>query len=228
MSVRFRPMPLLTACSLAGLAVLVALGLWQLGRAEEKAEAVERYEAVQAQGPVSLEAALCVEVPAAGRAVRLDAAPSTEPRLSVYGLDTSGAPGWRLFATLEAPGCASARLLLVETGFRPLDGEARSVDAGLILTEPLRPGPFTPPAQTDAAEVYAYDAAQVEDRLGLRAGSLSRDWWLARDRGGLPASLADVPPSRHVGYALTWFGLAVALIGVYAAFHVSRRRLTFT
>ena len=31
-------------------------------------------------------------------------------------------------------------------------------------------------------------------------------------------------PNRHLEYALTWYGLALTLIGVYAAFVVSRLR----
>ena len=31
-------------------------------------------------------------------------------------------------------------------------------------------------------------------------------------------------PNRHLEYALTWYGLAVTLIGVYFAFFVSRMR----
>lgn len=44
--------------------------------------------------------------------------------------------------------------------------------------------------------------------------------------GGLPA-LRSGPieiPNRHLEYALTWWGLAAALLGVYAAFLVSRAR----
>jgi surfeit locus 1 family protein len=43
---------------------------------------------------------------------------------------------------------------------------------------------------------------------------------------GLPVP-APVPPdipNRHLEYALTWFGLAAALIGVYAAMLLRRRR----
>jgi cytochrome oxidase assembly protein ShyY1 len=36
-----------------------------------------------------------------------------------------------------------------------------------------------------------------------------------------------LPPERHLGYALTWYGLAVVLLAVYFAFHVSVGRLVF-
>jgi surfeit locus 1 family protein len=36
-----------------------------------------------------------------------------------------------------------------------------------------------------------------------------------------------LPPERHFGYALTWWGLAIGLIGVYLALHHQRGRLRF-
>lgn len=44
--------------------------------------------------------------------------------------------------------------------------------------------------------------------------------------GGLPAPRASriELPNRHLEYALTWWGLAVTLIGVYAAFVIGRLR----
>jgi surfeit locus 1 family protein len=32
--------------------------------------------------------------------------------------------------------------------------------------------------------------------------------------------------NEHMQYALTWFGLAAALIGVYLAYHIQKGRLT--
>ena len=45
--------------------------------------------------------------------------------------------------------------------------------------------------------------------------------------GGLPrggVTRLDLP-NRHLEYALTWYGLALTLIGVYGAFAASRLRL---
>jgi surfeit locus 1 family protein len=37
----------------------------------------------------------------------------------------------------------------------------------------------------------------------------------------------ELPPQRHFGYAITWWGLAMALVGVYLAFHHQKGRLRF-
>ena len=36
-----------------------------------------------------------------------------------------------------------------------------------------------------------------------------------------------LPPERHVGYAITWWGLAAGLVVIYALLHVRRGRLSF-
>jgi len=36
-----------------------------------------------------------------------------------------------------------------------------------------------------------------------------------------------LPPQRHFGYAITWWGLAIALGVIYAVFHHSQGRLRF-
>ena len=42
------------------------------------------------------------------------------------------------------------------------------------------------------------------------------------------AKLLDpLPPQRHFGYALTWWGMAIGLLGVYLALHHSQGRLRF-
>ena len=33
-------------------------------------------------------------------------------------------------------------------------------------------------------------------------------------------------PNNHLSYAMTWFGLAAGLLGVYFAYHVSKGRLS--
>jgi surfeit locus 1 family protein len=35
-----------------------------------------------------------------------------------------------------------------------------------------------------------------------------------------------LPPARHLGYALTWYGLALVLIVIYFAYHMSVGRLS--
>ena len=47
--------------------------------------------------------------------------------------------------------------------------------------------------------------------------------------GGWPKGGQTVATFRneHLQYAITWFGLAAVLFGVYIAYHISRGRLKF-
>ena len=36
-----------------------------------------------------------------------------------------------------------------------------------------------------------------------------------------------LPPARHLGYAITWYGLGIVLLIIYFAYHVSVGRLSF-
>jgi surfeit locus 1 family protein len=73
------------------------------------------------------------------------------------------------------------------------------------------------------------DGRQVAPGGPQTAGTLP----LAIDADARPAPPGGLPrggvtrlqlPNRHLEYALTWYGLAATLIGVYSAFAISRLR----
>lgn len=225
----FRPLPLLTLLAFPALALLLGLGVWQLDRAEWKEQQIEAYQSRQSEAPMPLADIACAEAEPYGRRVR-PVEPASGEGLQLSGRDRSGQLGWRLFQMAPAPACLESGYILVETGFRPLSGEAQplSAETGLIYTRPQRAGQFTPDPNPAGREFYAFDRAAMADALGLAPGELYDQAWLSADDGELPAVLSEVPPARHIGYAVTWFGFAFALLVVYFAFHAARGRLAFT
>jgi surfeit locus 1 family protein len=231
----FRPYPVLTLLTLPALAFLLWLGSWQLDRRAWKAELIAGFEASTQAPPVALEQTLCGGEPATGQPVDMATVFPGDGAVKVYGTGPAGAPGWRIFALVFVPSCDEATLILAETAFEPLetamrggDGRAAqrsSVDA-LRFETPAPRGPFTPPNDPEAGEFYAFDAAAMADALGFGAGDVNPNWWLAADDGSLPAYLTQTPPERHVGYAVTWFLMALALVAIYALFHARAGRLT--
>lgn len=217
----FRPKPVMSLCALATLALLIWLGVWQLQRREWKQDLIAQYEAGTAGEPVDMATAICGGGDLRQRPVR---PPETQPTpvIRMYGFDTNGAPGWRLLRLADAPGCLEgARGVLVQTGFEHLsNGVVDSTDM-LRLAELTPPGAFTPENAPSRNEWHRFDRAALADQFGLASGQLAGMW--ARDDAP-PASLSSTPPARHLGYALTWFGLALTLIGVYFAYHVRERR----
>lgn len=219
----FRPYPILSILTLLGLAVLIWLGQWQWSRMGEKASQITAFEAVADAEPVGLSEALC-GTPMPGRAV--EPAAGTGPEIRIWGRGADGQGGWRGFIAVELPDCAAGSHILQEvsfTAFAGEDSESAGPDLRLMRVPPA--GLFDADNDPEANEFYRYDPVQMAQAAGVE--SLNSDFWLVADHG-LPPELAEVPPSRHFGYALTWFGLAFVLVSVFLAFHAAQGRLGFT
>jgi len=233
----FRPFPLLTLFTLAGLGLLLWLGSWQLDRRAWKQDLLAEFAAVADAEPVTLREGLCQQDASAGRAFDPSGAASLSGELRVYGIGPEGGPGWRIFAPVALPDCAAtggAEAILAEIRFEPLDtaragasGQPAAASAvnALRFERPLGEGVFTPRSGEDG--FYAYAPNAMAQSLGLAPGALAQDFWLARDTGAAPAYLTQTPPERHMAYAITWFAMALALIAVYLAFHARAGRLRF-
>lgn len=219
---RFRPLPVLTLLTIAALAVLAMFGRWQW----------DKYAAESAaQSTPLLEAAL------------QSYEPLTDQLQLVYGV-VDGEPGWRHLAPVRA----ARGVVFVDASFTPgVDPpEAASVAFPRALTfrEPLAgvvvpvapPGPFVSDPDVAARIWYGLDLPAMAAALGVE-GAAETDSFIAIPYVGddgrpvanpFAAAPEDAtPPEQHLGYALTWWGLALVLIVVYVAFHMSAGRLRF-
>lgn len=216
-----RPQPLMTVFSLAALALLVWLGLWQLQRREWKQDLIARYEATAEADAVTLYAALCGGGDLRRRPVTPPETQST-PFIRMYGFSANGEPGWRILRMAEAPACETeAAGVLVQTGFERLTDSVLEPVEQLRLAPMPEPGPFSAENAPGRNEWHRFDRAALAEAFGLAPDGLMPVWGRA---DAPPLSATEVPPARHLGYALTWFGLALTLIGVYIAWHVRERR----
>lgn len=226
----FRPMPILTLLTLAALAFLVLLGVWQSQRMAWKTGELARWEEARANPARDLDEALCADEPFEGRSVGF-LPEERAGNVRVYGraLDDNR-PGWRVFVPVAAPACLDADFVLAEAAFQPLveTGAPLTMVSRWRIEAPQEAGAFTPASEPAERTFYAFDASGMAQALGVADGALSAVWWLAEDTGEPPAFLTATPPERHFAYAVTWFGMALALLAVYLAFHAARGRLTFT
>ncbi|WP_421792481.1 SURF1 family protein [Hyphobacterium sp.] len=221
-------MPILTLVLLPALALLIWLGSWQFGRMGEKAEALAAWERRTSGPAIELDAALC-EVRASffDRDVLLPL-PSGDNRLRFQGRSAAGEPGWRLMGAVPVPACfdADGAFALVQTGFETARGERFELFGPVTISRLPEAGAFTPSNLPPSDEFYRFEAEELADALNV--ASVTSAFWLVAASDGLPPHLASVPPSQHLGYALTWWGLALALLGVFAVMHVQAGRLGFT
>ncbi len=229
---RFRPMPLLSVLSLISLGILVWLGNWQYARYSQKLA-----------GPAGQVAALeqLDDV-----AVRLQT-DSLAYLQQVYGM-MDGEPVWRRYAPARLADEAGWVLVLIDATGGPVPVQtpvstlapARRGTFNRLPPDLRRGGMFAADDVPDNNVWYSFDAAGMARQLGqdtLPASVLEPLQLVVRksddlDRTRLAANPYafltppdPLPPERHFGYALTWWGLAIALIGVYLAFHHARGRL---
>lgn len=227
--ISFRPLPVMTAFALAALAILVWLGMWQLSRADEKRAEILAYRARAGAPPYqTLAEPVCeVGLDALGR-LAVAPQPVSEARARFYGF-REGVPGWALLGLVRRPVCEDdadgARYLIAELGFEPLHGAPSGAEASLRLSAPPRAGMFDPANNAERAEYYRFEIEDLAQALSVPASDIDPALWLRTPGDDLPARLAEMPPERHYGYALTWFGIAVTLIAVYFGFHAREGRL---
>jgi surfeit locus 1 family protein len=245
----FRPYPVLTLIAIPALALLIALGVWQVKRAEWKAGLIEDFERAVAAPPMSFDRALCtlagspqspfpaqLRHPIDGASVvdgPLIGWPPPGPQFRMYGQSNSGAAGWRRLVVAHPPEClASEGLILIEGPFEVfVPGQAEALlDPGppprrySIAEWPAKPA-FALNNAPETNDWHWFDAAAMERYLDIP--QLNSRFYLAIMPDKLPNALARTPPATHYGYAVTWFGIAIAFVVIYAVFHARAGRLRF-
>ncbi len=223
----FRPYPILSLVAIPALAVLLWLGVWQSQRAGWKNTEIARFEAAARAAPRSPDAALCAAKPQPGTVV---SPPVGEGRpLRVFGHDAAGDAGWRLFQITRL----SCGAVLAETGFEMLDigGPGGSLpqkpasppDRFLVEAWPAKPL-MAAENSPQRNEWHWFDAPLMGASLGESPLNAT---WILTPLAGMPDFLTRTPPETHVGYAVTWFGMAAAFAVIYAVFHARAGRLRF-
>jgi surfeit locus 1 family protein len=229
----FRPFPVLTLLAIPALALLISLGVWQLPRAEWKKTQIEKFEVALKAAPLTLNGAVCGEDAAAGRVVSardVDQHIDLLHSIRMFGQSPNGQAGWRLFSAASPSACSDTGVVLAELGFEPMMQQMSPAEppAGkrdyLLTAWPPR-GMFT--LDNDAADNdwHWFDAAALAAYLGVP--KVDDRFYLAVLPDALPANLARTPPETHYGYAITWFGMAIVFVVIYAVFHARAGRLRF-
>jgi surfeit locus 1 family protein len=227
----------LTLFTLAAFGILIALGVWQLQRRDWKNDLIARFEEALSKPPTPYEPPRTTNertrefalVTASGTLEDAETVKLLVPTPeAVRGLTQDGF-GYLLFTPLRLNDGA----VFVNRGFVPRSvGDRGDIKGGeAIVTGILRlserPGWFLPapdlakrlffsadiPEMVNAAELSG-PGTVTSEYIEAEPSPQASEWPKARD----PHELLAAIPNRHLEYALTWFGLAAALAGVYGFF----------
>jgi surfeit locus 1 family protein len=213
---------------------LLGLGTWQLQRLAWKTDLIDRAEAGLRQDPVPLPETTpdwrrldYRRVVTEGRFVLGEA-------LLVGTSARGGVLGGRLVVPLLL---ADARLVLVDLGWLPdgaftterirtlLPPGAVSVSGVALYRADRAPDLFTPAPHPERGRWYGWDLAAMSRAIAaellpvviVREVPPLASPWPAQEPVGVEL------PNSHLGYALTWYGLALALAVIYVLFARAHR-----
>ena len=231
---RFAPgLPLIITVIIA-LSILLTLGTWQANKVASKTARIERLEAGLVAAPMPLPSHVDDPLALEYRRVTFTGVVSSEAPIRVYGTNTRGKAGYFLYLPVKTQ---FGPAVLVNFGWVPdynkeiiaLPSGTQAL-SGVVRTSAVA-GSWTPPNDLIKGVWYAADVYKMAEHFGLG----SKDFYPLRiflDHRGEPGSLPrgsqvriDIP-NNHFQYALTWYGLAAAMMGVFIVFGLQRGRQT--
>lgn len=235
---RFRPLPILTLLTIPLVLILLALGNWQWQRYGFK----KNLENSAPPANVSLET--LISAPKEFQKIKIiaDVGTKTIDVKTAYG----GKYGRRIFTTAKT----NLGTFILEHGFisddefaqigaadkqNPLPHGKIEIDA--VLRKSQKPNKYVAQNLPQTHQYFWPETKAIASELGI-VSVLPEHYLTPKmmfpigENANVPNPFADpkgatyVEPARHLGYALTWWGLAIGLIGVYIAMHIRAERLS--
>jgi surfeit locus 1 family protein len=225
--------PLLVV-TLIGLAILCNLGFWQLRRLDEKTKLMAAMDQRLNQPPISLFDAIVRN----GKGEDIEYMPvATEGRVDPAHAITKltsfdGKPGWQIiepFVSLDGI------FVLIDAGasndkaFTALSSSNEAIN-GIVRLHKKGRGLFDNDNDEQGNNWYWWDLPAMQAASGAPADVKIAPFVIQKTTSS-DASMAPFPQpvkveltNNHLGYAITWFGLAAALAAVAGFFVLEQRK----
>lgn len=223
--------------TIVSLAILISLGMWQLQRKAWKEGLIATLNAQLKAEPLPLPPPS--EWPSLNRdnsefrrvTLRADAIADAKPVYLYTGASALRAdvkqPGYFVFAPARLPG---GEMVVVNWGYAPVAGKTK-LPAGTIeitgyIRWPEAPRWFVSAPDTDEDIWLVRDPAAMAKARGW---GIVAPFYIDQESpiptGGLPrpGPLIVRLKNDHLGYAITWFGLAASLVAVFLAWAIRER-----
>ncbi len=222
---KFRPLPVLTVLTLIALGILLWLGNWQYDRFRTKLA----LEGVEPEWQTMM-------------------APEILDGSALVYSFTDGKAAWRRVVPVRSADEIVFSTIEIIYSVNPPEACGPACQQPVIRPEGLYLTPkgrsvFSGKSDPEKKIFYVYDvdeiakvllgAGQIEQVSGkvfepkdvaVSTGGQAR---LKRNPFARLGMGDELPPQRHFGYALTWWGLAVSLLAIYFVFHHKQGRLRF-
>ena len=228
MIARLRPLVAPALLTLLASGMFVGLGIWQLRRLAWKETIISTIEARTKVAPVPL--------PRPSTWPTLNPTDYEYRRVILTGTFANdeetpvfrGGPEGAGYLVLTPLRLSDGGVVLVNRGWVPSERKNKSSHLagdpdGAVTIVGLMRGPeprnaFTPADDPETRTYFTRDPNEIARHLGLRdAAPFTVDADAAPNPGGWPrggATVLDIP-NNHFSYAMTWFGLALGLLGVF-------------
>ena len=235
----------------AALALLLWLGTWQVQRLYWKEALIERVNSQLDAEPQNVRDALDnadnIDQGIDYLPVRIQG--TFEPDQAFFEFTTfKGKSGWNVFHLLrlsQSSMTGTSPYALVNRGYIPYEAKENwqslaplptgvQTIVGLLRTPPVsKPGSFMPDNVPDEATYYWRDLVSMATSAGLDPDEVS-PWYVDAGLPGAKSGETNTWPisgttiisfsNNHLQYAVTWYGLALALLGVGGYFLYARRK----
>ena len=226
----FRPTLWATVAAVLVLAVLVGLGTWQLDRRPWKQELLKT-RAQRITAPALAYPEVGQIETAEYRPIQMTGRYRPSDSLRLLSRTRDARAGFHVITPFQTD--TTNAVVLVDRGWVPIDGDGNITPApeGLVNVEGFvrryeTPGRFTPDNDATAGTWFYLDQSQLASALKiavvapfyvqLAPGASPPETYPS---GGIPNTALRNP---HLAYAVTWYALALVLLGIYVIFHARR------
>ncbi|MGV8998448.1 MAG: SURF1 family protein [Parvibaculaceae bacterium] len=235
----FRPMLGPTLTTLLGLIILCGLGTWQVERLYWKrdlmATIAERMDEAATDVPPQSDWSAMNLTRFEYRHVKLAGRFLNDKELYYFAQAEDGTSGFDIVTPLVLD---DGRIVLVDRGFvpqemkdparRPLGQIAGETELVGIARAPQQRNMFTPNDDVIGNMWFTRDPSPMAAALQLHnVAPFYVEADATPNAGGLPVGgqTKITIPNNHFQYALTWYGLAVALLVIWFTYHLSNGRI---
>jgi surfeit locus 1 family protein len=200
-----------------GVAILLALGFWQLRRLDWKETVLAQIEAQMLAAPTELPASAGLDPEAARYQPVKAVGRTTGAEILVLSGNAGLGPGYEVVSGFET---ATGRRILLDRGF-VADGARRDPRPAVALSVsgnlhwPQEADAYTPPPDIGEGIWFARDVPLMAAALGTEPLMIVVRQFEGDGQGIVPVPVdTDAIPNDHLHYAITWFSLAMVWAGM--------------